>query len=77
MLAGVTLMIHLMRKAMACITADNFIDVNGTTVGLGPLAHIATYKMCSNFSCPDDAILATINATIDNEVDVLSLSLHL
>lgn len=50
-----------------------FENVNGIAVGLGPLAHIAMYKVCSNFSCPDNAILVTTNAVIDNGVDVLSL----
>lgn len=80
MLAGVTLPIHLMRKAMICITADNFVDdaitienANGTIVSLGPLAHIAMYKVCSNFSCPDDTILTVIH----NGVDVHTLYLSI
>ncbi|KAL4565766.1 hypothetical protein LXL04_029870 [Taraxacum kok-saghyz] len=60
----------------------NFVDganvygmAKGTAVGMAPLAHIAMYKVCDDFGCSDSAILAAMDAAIQEGVDVLSLSL--
>ncbi|KAK6158069.1 hypothetical protein DH2020_005383 [Rehmannia glutinosa] len=50
--------------------ANLFGQANGTASGLAPLAHLAMYKIY--FS--DSAILAGIDAAIDDGVDVLSMS---
>ncbi|XP_059290219.1 subtilisin-like protease [Lycium ferocissimum] len=62
--------------------AGNFVDdasvlgnANGTAAGVAPLAHIAMYKVCTKLGCANDAILAAIDAAIDDGVDILSLSL--
>ncbi|CAA3011690.1 subtilisin-like protease [Olea europaea subsp. europaea] len=54
--------------------ANIFGNANGTAVGIAPLAHLAIYKVCSA-SCPESAILAAMDAAIDDGVDVLSISL--
>ncbi|RDY02720.1 Subtilisin-like protease SBT1.2, partial [Mucuna pruriens] len=55
--------------------ANVFGNANGTAVGMAPHAHLAVYKVCQTFGCPESAILAGMEAAIHDGVDVLSLSL--
>ncbi|KAM3343787.1 hypothetical protein P3S68_025877 [Capsicum galapagoense] len=56
--------------------ANVFGNANGTAVGVAPLAHIAVYKVCNPAGeCSDPAILAAIDAAIDDGIDILSISL--
>ncbi|PHT92544.1 hypothetical protein T459_00426 [Capsicum annuum] len=56
--------------------ANVYGNANGTAVGVAPLAHIAIYKVCSTSGgCSDSDILAAIDASIDDGVDILSISL--
>ncbi|WMV35528.1 hypothetical protein MTR67_028913 [Solanum verrucosum] len=62
--------------------AGNFVDeanvfgnANGRSAGMAPLAHIAMYKVCALYGCPNDAILAVIDAAIDDGVDIISISI--
>ncbi|KAK9068054.1 hypothetical protein SSX86_012165 [Deinandra increscens subsp. villosa] len=55
--------------------ANVFGNAKGTAAGMAPLAHLAMYKVCGIFGCPDGAILAAMDAAIEEGVDVLSLSL--
>ncbi|PWA45978.1 Peptidase S8/S53 domain-containing protein [Artemisia annua] len=62
--------------------AGNYVDnvsifeqANGTASGMAPLAHLAMYKVCDGIFCPDSAVLAGMDAAIEEGVDVLSLSL--
>ncbi|KDP25559.1 hypothetical protein JCGZ_20715 [Jatropha curcas] len=56
-------------------SANLFGQANGTAVGIAPLAHLAMYKVCAGFGCPETAVLAAMDTAIDDGVDVLSLSL--
>ncbi|KAJ7003949.1 hypothetical protein NC653_008979 [Populus alba x Populus x berolinensis] len=55
--------------------ASVFGNANGTAVGMAPLAHLAIYKVCSDFGCAESDILAAMDAAVEDGVDVLSLSL--
>ncbi|KAK8971575.1 Subtilisin-like protease [Platanthera guangdongensis] len=46
----------------------------GTAVGMAPEAHLAMYKICTEFGCAGSDILAGIDAAIEEGADVLSLS---
>ncbi|KAM0069734.1 putative cucumisin [Helianthus debilis subsp. tardiflorus] len=54
--------------------ANVFGQAKGTAAGMAPLAHVAMYKVCDD-TCLDSAILAGMDAAIEDGVDVLSLSL--
>ncbi|CAN1833685.1 Subtilisin-like protease 3 [Linum perenne] len=55
--------------------ANVFGQANGTAMGIAPFAHLAMYKVCGIDDCADSAILAAMDAAIEDGVDVLSLSL--
>lgn len=51
-------------------------EANGTAMGMAPGAHLAIYRVCSQYyGCPSSSILAGMNAAIKDGVDVMSLSL--
>lgn len=67
---------------VASIAAGNFVDganflgnANGTASGMAPKAHLAIYKVCSKDGCDDSDILAGIDQAIQDNVDVLSISI--
>ncbi|KAJ8767591.1 hypothetical protein K2173_018149 [Erythroxylum novogranatense] len=55
--------------------ANVFRQAKGTAVGMAPMAHIAMYRVCTPFGCPESAILAAMDSAVEDGVDVLSLSL--
>ncbi|KAI3691724.1 hypothetical protein L6452_31526 [Arctium lappa] len=55
--------------------ANVFGNAEGTAAGMAPLAHVAMYKVCSLEDCEESAILAGMDAAVEDGVDVLSLSL--
>ncbi|KAK6251214.1 hypothetical protein SCA6_005219 [Theobroma cacao] len=55
--------------------ADVLGNAKGTAVGMATLAHLAIYKVCFGEDCGDSNILAALDAAIEDDVDVLSLSL--
>ncbi|KAF2298931.1 hypothetical protein GH714_029206 [Hevea brasiliensis] len=56
--------------------ASYFAQVNGTAIGMAPLAHLAMYKVSGRASqAGESEILAAMDAAIEDGVDVLSLSL--
>ncbi|KAL7594784.1 hypothetical protein Lser_V15G30473 [Lactuca serriola] len=55
--------------------ANVFGNAQGTAVGMAPLAHLAMYKVCTVEDCTESAILAGMDAAVEDGVDVLSLSL--
>ncbi|KAK6274844.1 hypothetical protein POUND7_004553 [Theobroma cacao] len=55
--------------------ADVLGNAKGTAVGMATLAHLAIYKVCLGEDCGDSNILAALDAAIEDDVDVLSLSL--
>ncbi|XP_031123760.1 subtilisin-like protease SBT1.7 [Ipomoea triloba] len=66
----------------ASTAAGNFVanvsvigSAKGTAVGMAPLAHLSIYKVCTEDGCAESAILAAMDAAIEDGVDVLSLSL--
>ncbi|PKU64529.1 Subtilisin-like protease SDD1 [Dendrobium catenatum] len=50
-------------------------SAQGTAVGMAPNAHLAVYKVCTDFGCAYTDILAGIDAAIEEGADILSLSL--
>ncbi|KAJ0802811.1 putative cucumisin [Helianthus annuus] len=52
-----------------------FGNAKGTAVGMAPLAHVAMYKVCTVLGCPESAIIAGMDASVEDGVDVLSISL--
>ncbi|KAK8650178.1 hypothetical protein V6N13_139826 [Hibiscus sabdariffa] len=54
--------------------ANVFGNANGTAVGMAPLAHLVMYRVCGA-DCFESAILAAMDAAVEDGVDVLSLSL--
>ncbi|CAL5442287.1 unnamed protein product [Camellia sinensis] len=66
----------------ASTVAGNFVEganlfgqANGTASGMAPLAHLAMYKVCGDYGCAEADILAVIDTTVEEGVDILSLSL--
>ncbi|XP_058772919.1 subtilisin-like protease 3 [Vicia villosa] len=55
--------------------ANVFGNANGTATGMAPDAHLAIYKVCNINGCTESAILAGMDAAVEDGVDVLSLSL--
>ncbi|KAJ0775326.1 putative cucumisin [Helianthus annuus] len=62
--------------------AGNFVNnasvsgnAKGTAAGIVPLAHVAVYKVCTDVKCSESAIIAGLDAAVEDGVDVLSLSL--
>ncbi|KAL3499446.1 hypothetical protein ACH5RR_038539 [Cinchona calisaya] len=67
---------------IASIAAGNFVEnanvfgnANGTAVGMAPLAHLASYKVCASDGCAESDILAGMDAAVQDGVDVISLSI--
>ncbi|KAM7491306.1 hypothetical protein LguiA_034227 [Lonicera macranthoides] len=59
-----------------CVTGANVSgQAIGTASGIAPLAHLASYKVCSQRTCSESNILAGIDTAIADGVDVLSISL--
>ncbi|KAJ8766173.1 hypothetical protein K2173_021690 [Erythroxylum novogranatense] len=54
--------------------ASFYGQAKGTASGIAPSAHLAVYKVC-NGPCKESAILAAIDAAVEEGVDVLSISL--
>ncbi|CAN0841600.1 Subtilisin-like protease 4 [Linum grandiflorum] len=51
-------------------------QLNGTAIGIAPLAHLAVYKICNAVgTCKETDILAAMDAAVEDGVDILSLSL--
>ncbi|QHO10884.1 Subtilisin-like protease SBT1 [Arachis hypogaea] len=55
--------------------ASIFGNDNGTASGMAPFAHLAIYKVCQLDGCYESAIIAGMDAAIEDGVDILSLSL--
>ncbi|XP_015964279.3 subtilisin-like protease 3 [Arachis duranensis] len=55
--------------------ASIFGNANGTASGMAPFAHLAIYKVCQLDGCYESAIIAGMDAAIEDGVDILSLSL--
>ncbi|XP_050226689.1 subtilisin-like protease [Mercurialis annua] len=55
--------------------ASYYGQVNGTAIGIAPLAHLAFYKICGDAGCGEAEVLAAMDAAIEDGVDVISLSL--
>ncbi|KAJ4848292.1 hypothetical protein Tsubulata_017965, partial [Turnera subulata] len=51
-------------------------QLNGTAIGMAPLAHLAIYQVCdAGGSCTESDVLAGMDAAVEDGADVLSLSL--
>ncbi|XP_028762752.1 subtilisin-like protease SBT1.2 [Neltuma alba] len=55
--------------------ASVFDNAKGIAVGMAPKAHLAMYKVCELHGCSEGAILAAMDAAVEDGVDVLSLSI--
>ncbi|RVX09005.1 Subtilisin-like protease SBT1.2 [Vitis vinifera] len=55
--------------------ADVLGNAKGTAVGMAPYAHLAIYKVCFGPDCPESAIIAGLDAAVEDGVDVISISL--
>ncbi|XP_070025002.1 subtilisin-like protease 4 [Nicotiana sylvestris] len=61
--------------------AGNFVEganllgkANGTAAGIAPRAHVVMYRVCAS-KCQESDILASLDAAIEDGVDVISISL--
>lgn len=54
--------------------ASAFRNANSTAVGIAPLAHLAIYKVFLDYGYLESAILAAMDAVIEDGVYILSLS---
>ncbi|KMZ65153.1 Subtilisin-like serine protease [Zostera marina] len=66
----------------ASTAAGQFVDnasvlgsAKGIASGISPHAHLAIYKVCGTYNCPDESIQAGIDKAMEDGVDVISLSL--
>ncbi|KAK9052678.1 hypothetical protein SSX86_029308 [Deinandra increscens subsp. villosa] len=55
--------------------ANVFGSGNGTASGMAPLAHLAMYRICDSDGCGGSAILAGMDAAIEDGVNVISFSI--
>ncbi|KAL6511571.1 hypothetical protein OROGR_021168 [Orobanche gracilis] len=55
--------------------AESFGQYNGTATGIAPLAHLAIYKVGDGRGIPEGAVIAGMDAAIEDGADVLSISL--
>ncbi|XXG67293.1 hypothetical protein AAC387_Pa06g0675 [Persea americana] len=64
--------------AGAFVKGSNVLgNANGTAVGIVPLAHLATYKVCTDLGCVGSDLLAGLESAIEDGVDVMSISIGL
>ena len=68
---------HVASTAAGCFVngANSYGQATGTAVGVAPSAYISVYKVCGAGGCPSSDILAGLDASITDGVDIASLSL--